>query len=287
MAVAPLPTLADLARLDAILKDKPLQDGLQEAINKATPFMERITQVLSLSGRKGIFPVSFGVNEGIYARADKGVFGDSQVDAPVLAEVTAKFIYALFEISGPTMSATRESPGAFEEALSLSLEKTIDGLKLDMNRMVIGDGTGTIALVQSVTDTDTIVVDSPFGLSRYKSDGPVRNIIRKNMPLDTIDVTAPPATLHGENMPVSGITHAAGGTTLDFSVTDATLTNAADGDFVARQGNYGLEIEGWLAAVDTAGSYLNITRAGNDGWQGQLIDAADGGAVAVSLDPTC
>ena len=33
-------TYADLARLDKILKDRPLQDGLQDAINKATPFLE-------------------------------------------------------------------------------------------------------------------------------------------------------------------------------------------------------------------------------------------------------
>ena len=97
-------TQADLSRLDAILKDRPLMDGIQEAINTATPFAEKITQRLTLSGRKGIFPVQFGVNEGIYARADKGTFGNSQVDQPLLAEVRAKFIYALFEISGPTIS---------------------------------------------------------------------------------------------------------------------------------------------------------------------------------------
>lgn len=277
-------TQADLARLDAILKDRDLQDGLQKAINLATPFLEKITQSLNLSGRKSIFPVSFGVNEGIFARADKDPFGDSQVDSPVLAEVTSKYIYALFEISGPTMSATRDSEGAFEDALALSLENTIDGVKLDMNRMVIGDGSGKMALIQSVTDTDTIVVDSPFGLARYKSDGPVKNLIRLNMALDVCDA-ATPATQHGDNQVVSAITHASGGTTIDFATTDASLTSAADGDFVVRNDNYGLEIEGWLAAVDTAGSYLNVSRTGRDSWQGVLVDAAGGGSVAVPLSP--
>lgn len=278
-------TQADLARLDKILKDRPIQDAIQEAINTATPFLERINQTLTLSGRKGIFPVSFGVNEGVFARPDKGTFGDSQVDQPFLAEVTAKYIYALFEISGPTMSATRDTPGAFEEALSLSLENTITGLRLDMARQVIGDGTGTIGLVQSVTDTNTIVIDSPYGLTTYKSDGPVKNIIRVNQALDTLDAVAPPATKHGDNQAVSAITHAATGTTIDFSSVDATLTNAADGDPVARAGNYGYEIEGWLAAVASAGTYLNISRTGQPGWQGQIVDAAGGGSVAVPLSP--
>jgi len=179
-------TQADLSRLDAILKDRPLVDSLQVAMNKATPLLEKFTQQIELSGRKGIFPVSFGVNEGIYARADKGTFGDSQVDAPVLAEVRAKFVYAIFEISGPTISASRDKIGSFEDALSLQLEQTIDGVKLDMARLSLGKSSGVICTVQSRTDADTSVVDNPFGLT-YKVDRPVRNLLRKNMPIDIFE----------------------------------------------------------------------------------------------------
>lgn len=282
-------TQADLVRLDAILKDRPIRDAIQDAINTATPFLERITQTLTLSGRKGIFPVSFGVNEGIYARADKGTFGDSQVDSPKLAEVTAKFLYALFEISGPTMSATRDTPGAFEEALSLSLENTITGLRLDMARQVIGAGNGRIALIQSANaDDKTVVIDSPFGLTRYKSNRPVKNMVRANMPIDVLDATTP-ATKHGDNQAILSVVHASTGTTVVFTATDASLSDAADGDFFVRSGNVvsttSHELDGWFAAVETSGSYLNITRSGLPGWQGVLVDAADGGATAVPLSP--
>lgn len=277
-------TQADLARLDAILKDRPIADALQDAINTATPFLERINQTLTLTGRKGIFPVSFGVNEAVYARADKGTFGDSQVDQPSLAEVTARYIYALFEISGPTMANTRDNPGAFEEALSLQLEKTVTGVRLDLARQAIGDGSGKIGLVASITDTDTFVVDSPFGLTRYKSGRPVKNIIRPNMPLDVLDA-ATPATAHGDNAVVESITHGTSSSTIELVAAEASLGSAADGDFVTRYGNYNLEIEGFLGAVDTSGSYLNISRTGQPGWQGVLTDAAGGGASAVPLTP--
>lgn len=276
-------TQADLSRLDAILKDRPIQDSIVEAVNKATPFLERITQRLEMSGRKGIFPVQFGLNEGIFSRDDKEPFGDSQVDQPDLAETTSKFIYALFEISGPTMSATRDRPGAFQDALSLQLQNTIDGVKLELGRQIIGDGTGKLALIQSATDADTIVIDSPFGVTRYKSDGPVKGIIRKNMALDVRDA-ATPTTEHGDNQAVSSVTHASGGTTIDFSSTDASLTSAADGDFVIRNDNYNKEIEGFLAAVDDTGTYLNVPRSGNDNWQGVLVDAAGGATSAVDLE---
>jgi hypothetical protein len=278
-------TQADLARLDAILKDRVIQDSIQDAINTATPFLERINQTLTLTGRKGIFPVSFGVNEAVFARADKGTFGDSQVNQPHLAEVTAKYIYALFEISGPTMSATRDNPGAFQEALSLQLENTITGVRLDLARQAIGDGTGVIALVQSVTDDDTVLVDSPFGLSRYKTTRPVKNILRPDMSLDILDVVAPPATKHGSNIVVSSITHSTTASTIEFATADSTVSDAADGDLVTRDSNYGLEIEGWLKAVNTDTSYLGITRSGKPGWNGVLVDAAGGGATAVPLSP--
>lgn len=277
-------TTADLTRLDAILKDRELQDGIVDTLNKATPFMERITQELPISGRKGIYPVQFGANEGIYARPEKGTFGDSQVDEPDLAEVQAKYLYALFDITGPAMAMTGDSEGSFEEALALTLKNTIDGFKLDMARQVLGQGDGTIALIQSVTDTDTIVVDSAFGLTTYKEDRPVRNLIRANMPFDVIDA-GDGTTKHGDNQAVSTVTHSGTGTTIDFASTDGSLTSAADGDYVTRAGNRNHEIEGFFAAVDTAGSYHGITRSGKPAWQGTLVDAADGGSTAVPLDP--
>lgn len=277
-------TQSDLTRLDAILKDRELLDSIQTALNKSTPFAEKITQVLPLSGRKGIFPVQFGVNEGIYWRAEKGVFGDSQVDEPDLAEVKARFGYALFEITGQIMSASRDDEGAFEEGLALTIENTIDGVKLDMSRQVIGDGTGIFALVQSKTDTDTYVIDSPYGTAvTYKQDRPVRNIVRRNMPIDVLDASTP-TTKYVDNSVITAVTQGSTGTTIDFSPVEAT-TGVADGDFVTRAGNHNREIQGFLEMVKSTGSYLNIPRAGNDGWQGVRVDASGGGASAVPLDP--
>jgi len=288
-------TYADLARLDAILKDRPIQDAIRKAINLATPFAEKITQQLSVSGRKGIFPVQFGVNEGIYARNEKEPFGISAVDSPDLAEVTPRYIYALFEITGQSMSMTRDTPGAFEEALALTLQNTIDGVKLDMARQIIGDGSGKIALIKSRTDADTFIVDSPFGIDRYKSSGPVRNILRNNMPLAIVDQTTV-TNIHLTGN-VSTVTHASTGSTIDFDNTEDST--AVDGDFVVRGGgmlggvgpgssatnNYGKEIQGWEAAVQTTGSYMGISRTGRENWQGVLVDAAGGGASTVALTP--
>jgi len=274
-------TQADLARLDAILKDRPLVDELQIAFNSATPLAEKITQQLTLSGRKGIFPVSFGVNEGVYARADKATFGDSQVDQPFLASISAKFVYAIFEISGPTMSATRDNPGAFEDALALQLENTLTGVKLDMARMILNkNGTnGLIATVDARTDADTFTVKNPFGLT-YKSSRPVRNLLRRNMP---IDVKTTGGVAHVTNSQITSVTHSATVTTLD--VDPAEVATVAAADEVFRAGNKNNEISGFFEAVQETGTYLSIARAGNDGWQGVVTDAAAGGAAAVPLDP--
>ena len=272
-------TQADLSRLDAVLKDKPLVDAVQEAMNRATPLAERITQQLSLSGRKGIFPVSFGANEGIYARADKGTFGDSVVDQPLLASVSAKFIYAIFEISGPVMSATRDSVGAFEDALALQLENTTDGIKLSMARMILNKSNGLVATVQSRTDADTAVIHNPFGLT-YKQNRPVRNIIRKGTNIDIMTVGG---TAHVTNSAITAMTHSSTGTTIDVAPAEVATIAAADEVFV--NGNKALEPDGFFAGVQTSGTYLGIARAGNDGWQGVVVDATGGGAATVPLDP--
>ena len=273
-------TQADLARLDAILKDRPIQDALRDAYSDATPMAEKITQSLTLSGRKGIFPVSFGANEGIYARADKGTFGDSQVDQPLLAEVQPKYIYALFEISGPTMAQSRDSAGSFEEALALQLEKTATGIRLDMARMILGKSTGVICTVQSRTDGDTSVVHNPFGLT-YKSNRPVRNLLRRNIPIDIYEAAS--SNIDVTNSRITSVVHSATGTTIDYDPAE-TGTVLANGE-VFRAGNKGLEPSGFFDAVGLTGSYLNIARAGNDGWQGVVVDAAGGGGSAVALDP--
>jgi hypothetical protein len=283
----------DLTRLDAILKDRPLVDAVQDALNKATVFAEEITQELTLSGRKGIFPAQFGVNEAVYMRGDTGSFGDAKANQPLLAEVTAKFMYAIFEISGPLMSATRDNPGAFEDGLALSIENTIDGLKLDAARQYIGNGSGIMALIQSRTDADTVVIDSPFGIgdaqavgpadTAFKSNVDVRGFVRKDQAIDILDETTP-ATKHVTNATVTLVSHTGTGTTIDHDGANPT-GEPGDGDYVTRASNYNLEIEGFFKAVQSTGTYLNIARSGNIGWQGVLVDAANGGASAVPLDP--
>lgn len=279
---------ADLTRLDAILRDKPLVEGVQNAYNKATKLLERITQSLTLSGRKGIFPVQFGANEGHYMRGDRGTFGSTQVNQPLLAEVASKFAYSIFEISGPTISATRDE-WAFEEALALSLEQTLTGAKLDRaRRMLNKDGNGVICLVQSKASTTVVVVDSPLGLTSYKGNVDVKNIIRKDMPIDVIDVTAPPATKHHDDDAVTAVTHSGTGSSVTFDTAEASAP--ADGDYLARSGNYSLENVGifngvFPASLGGTDTYLNVSRTGNVGWQGVTVDAANGGAAAVALDP--
>ena len=277
-------TYADLSRLDAILKNKPLVEELQDAFNKATPLAEKITQQLQLTGRKGIFPVSFGANEGIFARADRGTFGASHADAPSLAEVTAKFVYATFDISGPAMSATRDTPGAFEDALALNLEKTLLGVKLDMARIILNNGAstegGNMGAVVARTNTTTFTAKNPFGLT-YKTARPLRNILRKGMAIDVQNVGSP-WTVQATGA-ISSIVHGANASTIVIDTAESGTIAATN--IITRAGSRSYEPDGFFGGVQTSGSYLNIARSGLDGWNGVVVDAAAGGALPVALDP--
>jgi hypothetical protein len=279
---------ADLTRLDAILRDRPLMDGVIQNYNKATPLLEKITNRFTVSGRKLIQAAQFGANEGHYMRADRGTFGTSHVQSPSLFEIASVFAYSIFEISGPVISASRDQY-AFEEALALSLESTLTGARLDRARRLFnGSAAGVIALVQSKTSTVIVEADSPYGLTSYKGNVPVRNIIRVGMPLDVIDTVSPPATLHHDDDAVSAVSSDSDSTTITFDTAEATAP--ADGDYIAKAGNYGYENVGifnglFSAALGGTDTYLNVARASKEGWNAVLVDAADGGATAVSLDP--
>jgi hypothetical protein len=307
MAYSPIP--ATLSRLDAILKDRPLLDYVLDALNKATAWAEEITQELTLSGRQGIFPAQFGVNEAIYARADNTAFGNAQTPQPKLAKVTAKAVYAIFEITGMTMSATRDTAGAFEDSLALQIENTVDGLKMDMGRQYIGDGFGVMGVVQDRASATDFDLWKPFGIGRelggtqatdtkyLTPQTPVKHIFRVDREFDGFDATDF-STLNFVGQ-VSAISHTNPvGTTDGWSdVTVAagyteTAALAVD-DIIVTQGNYGLEVQGFLAAVADGVTgpaapyltYLNIARSGQEGWQGVLTDASGGGASAVPLEP--
>lgn len=279
---------ADLTTLDKILRDRPLMDGVIKDYNTATPLLEKITNRYTISGRKLIQAAQFGANEGHYMRGDRGTFGTSHVQTPALFEIASVFAYSIFEISGPAISASRDQY-AFEEALALSLDSTITGMRLDRARRLFNaSAAGVIALVQSKTSTTVIEADSPYGLLSYMGTQPVRNILRVGMPLDVIDTVSPPATKHHDDDAVTAVSSDADSTTVTFDTAEATAP--ADGDYITRAGNYGLENIGIFnallsAALGGTDTYMNIARASKEGWNGVIVDATDGGSTAVAMDP--
>jgi hypothetical protein len=273
-------TPATLALIDAILKDRPLVDRLQEVMNKATVLAEKITQRLTLTGRKGIFPVLFDLNEGVYILGDNVDFGSPQSAKPLLANVTAKLVYALFDITGPSIAFSRDNPGAFQDALTLNLEKTVDGLRVNLATMYIGRNTSTLAVVDSRTNATTLVVKNPYGLTTYIGTVPAKAILRRGMPFDVTDGTTTKVT---EGL-VSSLSHTATLTTLTWSGTE-TATPAAN-DLVVRSKGFNAGMDGFFEAVQSTGTYLGIARAGNFGWQGVVMDATNGGTATVALDPS-
>lgn len=272
---------ATLSLMDAILKDRYLLDYVMDRVNKATRFAERVTQKLTISGRKAVFATSFDLNEGVYILSDNVDFGDPLAAKPYNFEVKIRRIYALFDITGPTLIDTRDNLGAFQDALSFQIERTVDGLKVNTAVHMLGDSSGKLAVVKSRTDADTFVVVKPFGLTTYKGDVPVKNIIRRNMPFD---ITPDGSTFRVTAGQISALTHSATTTTVDWTGTESGTVAA--NDFLVRASGWNQGFDGFFGAVQTSGTYLNLSRAGNVGWQGVVLDATNGGTTAVLLEPS-
>jgi len=268
---------ATLTVIDGILKDTHLLQQIQNAVNKSTVLLSRLGVSRSMSGRKGLFSVQVGTHQGVGARAENATLPVSGFGEYIQPEVTVKYLYGVFNITGPTIAATRDNKGAFADALKRAIMDTREGLKLDVQRQVWGDGSAIIGLTNGTgAGGATIQIDSPYGLARYDNGHPVK-FIKRNAIVDTLDTTNSDAVLD-DDITVTAVAHAATYT----SITQAGTWSGtiADGDKVVRYDvTPGLEIElrGLSAIVDTTGhesggKYLGIVRASYPEWQGNVVD---------------
>lgn len=76
-----------------------------------------------------------------------------------------KRLYVTREIDGLAIVGTQSKDQAFVSLAKKIVEEAKDAATLGMQENLHGDGRGVKALITTVTDTDTIIVQSPYGVS--------------------------------------------------------------------------------------------------------------------------
>lgn len=255
-----------LSTIDGILKEDYVMNNIVNTVNMSTYMMSRLTSEKTTAGRRYIFPVQFGVGEGQGSRGENEQLPDEGFGEYDQAMGVVRFQYGSMYITGPSIEATEGGRASFASALKQSLKDVRDGFKLDTQRQVWGDGTGTIAVVNgAVAALTTIPVKNPYGLSYVEAqlqNSQVTRLFRRKMKI--YFVTA------GESRTVTAI-NGDGSIEVDAAITLVDGERIVRGDATGRTSD-GKEIEGINKAVAATGTYLQIARAGVPEWQANLID---------------
>lgn|SRR3990167_2482493 len=251
-------TAANIMKID-------YQGPIRDQVNSNTVLYNRLEKVLAdnvkqtTQGSQVTVPLRTGRNHGIGMRGTTGatlptagnqVFGTTAV-------YNIQAAYGTLKLEWPALKATRNNTGAFIKLLDVEMNGLIDDMVRDMNRQMLGDGSGVLTLCGTTTASTTVTVTSTAKME-------------VGMFVDIAATATGVSVTNGQNVEVLTIP-----STTTFTVGIAVTTSSSHG--VYRTGNYGNEISGIDYITDNAdgtlgqGNYGGIDRDTYTWWQGQRV----------------
>lgn len=216
-------------------------------------------------GKYVTFPLKVRRNHGLGYRNEL-----EQLQAPgqqgwASVRVPLKYGYGRVHLSGQTFDLAETNYQAFSSAM----REEMDGLKTDLvkdtNRILWGNGLGTLSTVTTAgTTVNTVTVGSARG---------ALNFIELDMMVDV--VTPDGVTTKASNRKITGINESTGVITLD----GATFSSAV-GDIIVRTGDYGREPQGLTSLVSASGTLFNLSPTSEPKWKS--TEDNTGGALSES-----
>lgn len=139
----------------------PLLTPLLANMKKATPGgPERMTW-----GGNGVFWDVVLTRPVGMVGSQAGHFPPSAEATEKQANVGIKRTYVRRQIDALAIAGTKDKVAAYVPLARKIVQEAMDAAKLGQQEILHGDGRGIKALIDSVTDNDTIVVSSPYGLA--------------------------------------------------------------------------------------------------------------------------
>jgi hypothetical protein len=264
-----------LSTINALLKDDVLTNEIQDLVNRSTFLLSQIKTERSTHGRQFVFPVQFGVSQGVGARGENVILPDPGFGEYEQAMGQLKYLYSTMYITGQAISSTQNSRTAFADALKQAMKDARDGLTLDLQRQVWGDGSGVLGRVAANSTGDTVAVTDPYGLTYIQADldnAEKTRLFRRNMNLFFAG-----ANLFAKVVAVNGN----GTITLNQAVAVTAGNLIYRGDAVGRT-SVNNEITGITGLMQTTGTYLGLPREGHPEWQANLIQVGTGTGGAIT-----
>lgn len=243
---------------------------IRQTLNNATVLLSRLQrnqEDVSGESLTARVPLVYERNQGVGARADNGTLPAARKRAVLQTEIPLKYNYGRISVTGPAIAGSRNAANAFMKIIDFEVKGMVQGMKVDLNRQMHGDGTGQMCQINGTSSSTAVTVDNPG--TQY---------LEEDMIFDIFSATSGGQAGAADN--VIGSVDTSTTFTLD---TGATMT---DNYYIFRADARGNEMMGLLGIVDDA-TYIttlqNLSRTTYPWFKGNVMD--NGGTNrALTLD---
>ncbi len=250
----------NLSNFDAALKIDYLP-MIREQLNNATILLNRVERnTEDVVGKQWQLTSHYQRNSGIGARADAGALPSAGHQTYLNPYGVVKYNYGRIQVSGPTMSASKNDTGSIVRALESEIKGVTADLKKDVNYQLFNDGTAKRAIVNTDPATGTTLT----------VDGPGTQWLQDGMLIDIVDPTSGVPCTSSTDLTITSVDSSTACT-----MSAAINADVADNDAVVRAGSTddagtSYEMMGLKGIVDDATyvtSLHNINRSTYPHWK--------------------
>jgi hypothetical protein len=260
---------ATLTTVNALTKEV-YGPRIVDQLENETTLLKRIEKTSrgtesQVGGKYVTFPLKTRRNHGIGYRNELEQLQTPGQQGWTNVRVPLRYGYGRVHLSGQTIDLVDENYQAFSSAITEDMEGLKDDLLKDTNRILWGDGTGTLATI----DTGA----GPVNTVSVGTTAAAVNWLDVDMQIDILSSNG--VTPKAANRKVTAINEATG----DFTFDGAAATVVV-GDIVVRAGNYGREPQGLTSLVRASGTLFNLDPAVEPLWKS--TEDNTGGALSES-----
>lgn len=268
-----------LSTQSSILKTRFL-GTVQKTLDSSSVLVDRIAKKIAqnVSGNTFVFALNTGRNaSALSGRADYGTLPTADRQKYSNSTAAIKFSYGRFEVSGPTMAATKDNLGAYVDILSSEVDGLTRDTKRAFNRQLHGDGRDALAFWTTADNTTAATVDDSFGNSHVKYTGTFTG--------DLIDTDN--TTKNGDSIEFT-ISKTTSGT-YEASWSAGSVSSSGDGDYLVMEDTLGNQLMGIEGIIDSGNPALgnlqsiDATAAGNEWWRAQVVGSMSS-ATSLSFE---
>lgn len=241
------------------------QGPLKDQFNEDCPIYRGADKSkFAWAGYQVIRPLRTRRNPGIGATSDGGTLPTIGVQAGVQAQISAKFNYLRFGITGPMIQASKTDKGSFVRQAAYELEMGYKDLTSDVNRQLSWDGTGDLARLNAgVGASNTIVVKG-----RTDSE-PALKFLDVGMVIDVVNSSD---VVVASGVSITAITTGTATSSTATLTLSGNVTVSAN-DVIIRANSNGQEVQGLLTQLDGGTTTVfNIDRSSYPQTQGNYLD---------------